>query len=134
MAVNDPVADFLTRIRNATRAQHRYVDVDWSKMKAHIADILKSQGFIEDYLIKLDDSKHRGTVRVLLKYSGHRSSVIQGIKRVSRPGLRRYVGYEDIPHFYGGMGVAIVSTSQGVMAGKDAVKRKIGGELLCTVW
>lgn len=129
----DPLADFLTRIRNAIRAQHRYVDVDWSKMKQSVADILKSQGFIENYLVK-QDTKHRGTMRVFLKYTEHRQPVIQGLKRVSRPGLRRYVGYEDIPIFYGGTGVSILSTSQGVLPGREATKRKIGGELLCMVW
>ncbi len=133
MAVSDPIADFLTRIRNATRAQHRYVDMDWSKMKQNMADILKSQGFIESYLVKMD-SKQRGTVRVFLKYTPMRKPVIQGIKRVSRPGLRQYVSHTDIPRFHGGMGVSIVSTSQGIMAGLDASKRKIGGELLCMVW
>ena len=133
MAVSDPIADFLTRIRNATRAEHRFVDVDWSKMKQNIADILKGQGFVENYLVKME-SKQRGTIRVFLKYTPLRKSVIQGVKRVSRPGLRRYVSYQDIPRFFGGMGVSIVSTSQGVMAGFDANKRKIGGELLCMVW
>lgn len=133
MATSDPIADFLTRIRNATKAQHRYVDVSWSKMNQYIAEILKGQGFIESYLMKVDDNM-RGTIRLFLKYSDYRRPVIQGIKRISRPGLRRYVGYEDIPRFFGGMGVSIVSTSQGVMAGADASKRKIGGELLCMVW
>lgn len=132
MAVTDPVADFLTRIRNAIGAQHRYVDVSWSKLKQNIAEILKSQGFIESYLLKVDNQ--RGTMRIYLKYSQGRLPVIQGIRRMSRPGLRRYVKHEDIPTFYGGMGVSIVSTSQGVLAGLDAKKRKIGGELICLVW
>lgn len=134
MAVNDPIADFLTRIRNATKAKHRYVDIDWSRMKQNIAEILKGQGFIETYLVKLDNNKQRGTMRVFLKYVDQRRPVIQGIKRISRPGLRRYVSHEDIPQFFGGVGLSILSTSQGVMAGKDASKRKIGGELLCMVW
>lgn len=129
----DPVADFLTRIRNATNAEHRYVDIGWSKMKQGIADILKSQGFIESYLVR-QDTKTRGTIRVFLKYTAQRRPVIQGIKRISKPGLRRYVGYEDIPRFFGGTGVSILSTSQGVLAGLEASKRKIGGELLCMVW
>lgn len=133
MAVSDPVADFLTRIRNATRAEHRFVDVGFSKIKQNLAEILKNQGFIENYLVKVDE-KHRGTIRLFLKYTDYRKPVIQGIKRVSRPGLRRYVRHDDIPHFYGGLGVAIVSTSQGIMAGFEANKRKIGGELLCMVW
>ncbi len=133
MAISDPVADFLTRIRNATRAQHRYVDVDWSKLKQNIAEILKNQGFVESLLVK-HENKHRGTIRIFLKYSGGRQPVIQGITRVSKPGLRRYVGHQDIPRFYGGMGLSILSTSQGVMAGMEANKRQIGGELLCLVW
>jgi len=130
---SDPIADFLTRIRNATRAQHRYVDCDWSRMKQNIADILKSHGFIESYLVKLDN-KQRGTMRVFLKYTDGRQPVIQGIKRVSKPGLRQYVGHQDIPRFYGGLGLSILSTSKGVMAGFDAMTKQVGGELLCLVW
>lgn len=133
MAVSDPIADFLTRIRNSIKAQHRYVDVKWSKIKQNIAEILKNQGFIENFLVK-QDNKQRGTMRIFLKYVDGRQPVIQGIKRVSKPGLRQYVGHEDIPHFYGGMGLSILSTSQGVMAGRDARNRNIGGELLCLVW
>lgn len=133
MAVSDPIADFLTRIRNATKAQHRYVDCGWSKMNENLAAILKNQGFVENYLVR-QDSKQRGTIRLFLKYTPKRESVIQGLKRVSRPGLRQYIGHDDLPHFYGGAGVSIVSTSQGVMAGREARQRKIGGELLCKVW
>jgi small subunit ribosomal protein S8 len=133
MAVSDPVADFLTRIRNAIKAQHRYVDVDWSKMKQILAEILKKQGFIENYLVKVDENQ-RGTIRLFLKYTNGRQPVIQGLKKVSKPGLRKYVGHQDIPRFYGNMGLSIVSTSQGVMAGKEAIERGIGGELLCLVW
>ncbi len=132
MALSDPIADFLTRIRNAAQSQHRYVDMSWSKMKENLAEILKGQGFIESYLVK-HESKQRGTIRLFLRYNG-RQAAIQGLKRVSKPGLRRYVGYEDIPRYYGGMGVSILSTSQGVMAGIEANERKIGGELLCLVW
>lgn len=132
-AISDPIADFLTRIRNATRAQHRYVDVSWSVMKQNIAEILKAHGFIDSFLVKQDDRK-RGTMRVFLKYTDGRQPVIQGIKRVSKPGLRRYVGHQDIPHFYGGLGLSILSTSNGVMAGFEAMTKKVGGELLCLVW
>lgn len=131
--VSDPIADFLTRIRNSSSAQHRYVDVDWSKIKQNIAEILKAQGFIENYLVK-HESKERGTIRLFLKYTEGRQSVIRGIKRMSKPGLRRYVGHQDIPRFYGGLGLSILSTSKGVMAGFDAVTNKVGGELLCLVW
>lgn len=133
MAVSDPIADFLTRIRNACKAQHRYVDIDWSRMKQSLAEILKAQGMIENYLVK-QDSASRGTIRLFLKYASGRAPVIQGVKRVSKPGLRRYVKHDDIPTFYGGLGVSIVSTSQGLLPGGEARKRKIGGELLCIVW
>lgn len=133
MSMSDPVADFLTRVRNASRAQRRFVDVSWSKLKESIAEILKDKGFIESFLIKKDDQS-RGTIRVFLKYAEGRQSVIQGLKRISRPGLRKYVKHVDIPVFYGGLGLSIVSTSQGVMAGLEAIERKIGGELLCVVW
>ena len=132
MAVSDPIADLLTRIRNASSAQHRYVDIPWSKQKQNIAEILKQQGFIESFLVKQENQ--RGTMRIFLKYTEGRQPVIQGIKRVSKPGLRKYVKHEDIPTFYGGLGVPVLSTSQGVIAGYDARKRKIGGELLCLVW
>lgn len=133
MAFSDPISDFLTRIRNAIRAQHRYVDINWSRIKQDLAEILKNQGFIESYLVK-HDNKNRGTMRLFLKYTDGRQSVIQGLSRVSKPGLRKYVGHQDIPKFHGGLGLSIVSTSQGVMAGRDARDRKIGGELLCMVW
>lgn len=133
MAANDPVADFLTRIRNSIQAEHRYVDITWSKMKQALAEILKSQGFIENFLMKVDD-KNRGMIRIFLKYTNKRRSVIQGLKRVSKPGLRKYVGHGEIPSFYGNMGLSIVSTSQGIMPGKEAVEKGIGGELLCLIW
>lgn len=132
-AISDPIADFLTRIRNATRAQHRYVDIDWSKIKENIAEILKAQGFVDSYLVK-HENKQRGTIRIFLKYNDGRQPVIQGIKRVSKPGLRRYVGHQDIPRFYGGLGLSIISTSKGLMAGFEAITNKVGGELLCLVW
>lgn len=131
--VSDPIADFLTRIRNSTNAQHRYVDVRWSKIKQNIADILKNYGFIESYLVK-QDNKGRGTIRIFLKYNEGRQPVIQGLQRVSKPGRRQYVGSQEIPKFYGGLGLSIVSTSRGIMAGSDAGNLKIGGELLCLVW
>lgn len=133
MAISDPIADFLTRIRNGSRAQHRYVDVHWSKFNQNIAEILKSQGFIESYLVKMDNT-NRGTIRMFMKYTNNRLPVIQGIRQVSKPGSRKYVGHDDIPRFYGGLGTSIVSTSQGVMAGADATKKKIGGELICLIW
>ena len=92
MAISDPIADFLTRIRNSIKAQHRYVDICWSKMKQNLAEILKDQGFIESYLVK-QDNKNRGTIRIFLKYTDGRHPVIQGIRRISKPGLRQYVGH-----------------------------------------
>lgn len=133
MAVSDQISDFLTKIRNASTAQHRYVDVSWSRMNESMANILKEQGFIEGVVVK-KDSTSRGTIRMFLKYTPQRQPVIKGLRRFSKPGLRRYVTSEDIPHFYGGMGLSIVSTSQGVLPGSEARKRKIGGELLCMVW
>lgn len=133
MAISDPVADFLTRIRNSTRAEHRYVDVSWSKLKQNLAEILKSQGFIESYLVNME-SPSRGTIRIFLKYTSARKPVIKGLRRMSKPGLRRYVTHDDIPQFHGGMGLSIVSTSQGLLPGIEARKRKIGGELVCLVW
>lgn len=133
MAVSDPVADFLTRIRNAQKAQHRFVDLNWSKMKENIAHILKSEGFIDNVLVK-KDTNQRGVMRIFLRYREGRRPVIHGLKRVSKPGLRRYVGHQDIPIFYGGLGLAILSTSKGVISGKEANQKKVGGELLCLVW
>lgn len=133
MAVSDPIADFLTRIRNGVMAKRRFVDVGWSKIKQNLADILKQLGFIDDFLVR-QDTPQRGVMRIFLKYDQHRMPAIQGIKRMSKPGLRRYVKHEDIPYFYGGLGVSIISTSQGLLTGMEASKRKIGGELLCKVW
>jgi small subunit ribosomal protein S8 len=133
MAISDPISDFLTRIRNSIKAQHRFVDIPWSKMRQNLAEVLKNQGFIENYIMKIDDNK-RGTIRIFLKYAAGRKPVIQGLKRISKPGLRKYVGHTEIPNYFGGLGLSIVSTSQGVMAGKEALQRGIGGELLCLVW
>jgi len=132
MTQSDPIADLLTRIRNALKAEHRYVDIPWSKMKQSIAEILKQKGFIENFLVKQD--KRGGTIRIFLKYTRSRLPVIQGIKRISKPGLRKYVNSQEIPKFFGGLGLSIVSTSKGVMAGSDAHKNNVGGELLCQVW
>jgi small subunit ribosomal protein S8 len=133
MSLSDPLSDFLTRIRNSGKAQHRYVDVSWSKLKENLAELLSAQGFIESYLVK-KESESRGTIRIFLKYTPARKPVIQGLKRVSKPGLRRYVSHTDIPSYFGGLGLSVVSTSQGLLAGQDAKQRKIGGELLCLVW
>lgn len=131
MSSSDPIADFLTKIRNALQAQHRFVDVKWSKLKQSITEILKDEGLIENFIVKQE--KNGGVMRVFLKYSAGRVPVIQKLKRVSRPGLRKYIGSEQIPTFFGGLGLTILSTSQGVLSGNEAKKRKIGGELICSV-
>jgi small subunit ribosomal protein S8 len=130
MSMHDPIADLLTRIRNARRAYHRYVDFQASKIKVNIIRILQEQGFVENFLV--DDEAGKG--RVFLKYANGREPVIQGLKRMSTPGLRRYVSSKKIPKVLGGMGIAIISTPKGVMDGESARKQKLGGELLCLVW
>ena len=132
MCVNDQLADFLTRIRNATRAGHRYVDVNWSVMNQNIASVLKEQKFIEHYLVKHEGGI--GTLRVFLSYVDGKTSLIRGIRKVSNPGRRRYVKCSEIPSVFNGLGISIVSTSQGVLVGHEAKKRRVGGELLCYVW
>ncbi len=128
--MTDPISDMLTRIRNAHRALLPSVELPHSKMKESIAGILRKEGYIADVSV---DGKVKKTLKLKLKYQ-EKKSVIEGIKRVSSPGLRRYVGSTEIPRVRGGLGVAIVSTSQGVMSGTQARKSKLGGELLCYVW
>lgn len=130
MSLSDPIANLLTKIRNAKSAKHRYVDACYSKMIKEIVEVLKQTGFIENYLV--NDNKH--TLRVFLKYSGLREPVIQGLKRFSKPGLRRYVGYREIPSILGGLGISVLSTPEGVIDGETAKRKKVGGELLCCVW
>ncbi len=132
MTVTDPIADLLTRIRNASRAQHRYVDIGWSKMKEEIAKVLKEEGFVNDYMVRKEGSI--GTLRVLLRYSKDRESVVRGLKRVSKPGCRKYVQRGDITKVLGGLGISIVTTSKGVMTGARARQAGVGGETLCNVW
>jgi len=128
--MNDPISDMLTRIRNAHRALLPAVDVPHSKMKESIAGILKREGYIADFAIEGQLPKH---LKLRLKYQG-KKSVIEGLQRVSSPGLRRYVGSTDIPRVRGGLGVAVLSTSEGVMTGTQARKKNLGGELICYVW
>jgi small subunit ribosomal protein S8 len=130
--VSDPIADLLTRIRNGASAKHRYVDVNWSKMKQRIVEILRDQGFVEGYLVK--DQGGLRTMRIFLKYASGRMPVIQGLRRRSKPGSRRYVSKEQIRPVLGGIGLSIVSTSKGVMTGREATQAGVGGELLCEVW
>jgi small subunit ribosomal protein S8 len=128
----DPIADMLTRIRNAVRAKHARVDLPSSKMKIEIARILKEEGYLTNY--KVVEEKGKKTLRVFLRYTPDRRGVITDLKRVSRPGSRRYVGKTDIRAVVGGMGIAIVSTPRGLMTGHSARKEGVGGELLCEVW
>lgn len=128
--MNDPISDMLTRIRNAQRALLPTVDVPHSKMKESIAVILKRDGYISDFGV---EGASKRNLKLKLKYQGKRS-VIEGLRRVSSPGLRRYVGATDIPRVRGGLGVAVVSTSEGLMTGTQARKKNLGGELLCYVW
>ena len=135
MSMTDPVADFLTRIRNGITAAHETVDIPSSKLKREMARILKEQGYIRDFEIEAPTPDHPGElIRVTLKYTDERRSAITGLKRVSRPGQRHYVGHTEIPKVLGGMGTAIVSTSRGVMTGHDARKEGVGGELVAQIW
>ena len=131
MQVTDPIADMLTRIRNANSARHDSVDVPASNMKKAIAEILLEEGYIKNYQI-IDDGK-QGIIRIALKYAG-KQRVISGIKRVSKPGLRIYKNKEELPKVLKGLGVAIISTSKGIMSDKNARKENVGGEVLAFVW
>jgi small subunit ribosomal protein S8 len=128
--MNDPISDMLARIRNANNALLPLVNVPHSKMKESIAGILKREGYIQDFSIEGQLPKN---LKLKLKYQG-KKSVIEGLKRISTPGLRRYVGSTDIPRVRGGLGVALLSTSEGLMTGNQARKKNLGGELLCYVW
>ena len=132
MQISDVIADMLTRIRNANNAKHESVDVPASNMKKAIADILKEEGYIAGYQI-VEDGK-QGIIRITLKYGRGKQRVIQGLKRVSKPGLRIYSNCEDMPKVMNGLGVAIVSTSKGVMTDKKARELNVGGEVLAFVW
>ncbi len=133
MSMSDPIADMLTRIRNANAAKHDTVDVPASKMKIAIANILVDEGYIEKY--DLVDEGTWQTLHIVLKYGADRNEkIITGLKRISKPGLRVYVGKEEIPRVLGGLGIAILSTNQGVITDKEARKLKVGGEVLAFVW
>jgi len=132
MSLSDPIADMLTRIRNAVMARHDYVLIPGSKMKLVIAKILKEEGFISEYEV-LRSGPQR-VIKIHLKYTDNKEPVIHGLKRVSKPGLRVYVGAKEIPRLYGGLGVAILSTPKGVMTGEQARRQNVGGEFICYVW
>ena len=132
MQITDAIADMLTRIRNANTAKHESVDVPASKIKKAIADILVDEGYIKSYQIVEDGMQ--GVIRISLKYGPGKKKIIQGIRRVSKPGLRKYSTCEEMPSVLKGLGIAIVSTSKGIMTGKNAKKENIGGEVLAFVW
>jgi small subunit ribosomal protein S8 len=132
MHITDPIADMLTRIRNANSAKHETVDIPASKMKKAIAQILLDEGYIASYK-EIEDEK-QGVIRVTLKYGENKSQVITGLRRVSKPGLRIYSNVEDMPKVMKGLGIAIVSTSKGIMTDREARKQNVGGEVLAFVW
>lgn len=132
MQITDPIADMLTRIRNASAAKHATVDVPASNMKKAIAQILLDEGYIKNFQIVNDGGQ--GVIKVTLKYTQNKEQVIKGLRRVSKPGLRVYVGVEDLPRVLKGLGIAIISTSKGVMTDKKARANKVGGEVLAFVW
>jgi small subunit ribosomal protein S8 len=130
--VNDPIADMLTRIRNSLVARHDYTEMPASKVRVALAEVLKKEGYIGDFEVRRQDDHEN--VRMHLAYTPTREPVIMGLQRVSRPGLRVYAGKREIPRVYGGLGIAILSTPEGVMTGQEARRRNLGGEVLCYVW
>ncbi|MFN8532068.1 MAG: 30S ribosomal protein S8 [Dehalococcoidia bacterium] len=132
MTMTDPIADMLTRLRNAVQAKHDFVVMPASKIKVAIAKILMDEGFIKDYEVLRDGVK--STLKVSLRYTGKKQPVLSGLQRVSKPGLRVYVQRGEIPRVYGGLGIAVMSTPQGVMTGQQAWRERVGGEVLCYVW
>jgi len=132
MSVTDPIADMLTRIRNANSTHKDFVDVPASKMKIAIARILKEEGFIKYY--KVTRNNAQGTIRIFMKYAGEREPVLSGLVRVSKPGPRKYISKDNIPYVLGGLGLSIISTSQGILTDRDCRRKKIGGEIICNIW
>ncbi len=133
--MTDPIADYLTRLRNAIKANHRVVEIPASNLKKEITKILFEQGYILNYKFEDGENNPQGTIKIALKYDPvDRVNAIKGLKRVSRPGLRQYTGYKDMPRVLNGLGIAILSTSRGVMTNKSAAELKIGGEVLCYVY
>ena len=131
MAMTDPIADMLTRIRNANTAGHKTVDIPASNMKKSIAEILKNEGFINDYQVVQDNAQ--GTIKIDLKYGPGKEKTIYGIKKISKPGLRVYAKANEVPKVLGGLGIAIISTSNGVITDKEARKLGVGGEVICKI-
>ena len=132
MAMTDPIADMLTRLRNANNVFHESVEIPGSKVKTAIAEVLKEEGFIKDYSFNEDNKQ--GVITISLKYGPNREKVISGIKRISKPGLRQYAKHDELPRVLGGLGIAIISTSKGIMSDKQARKAGLGGEVIAYVW
>ncbi len=132
MVMTDPIADMLTRIRNAASALHKTVDIPASNMKKAIAEILRDEGYIRDY--DIINNENQGSIRIILKYDSDRKQAIHGIKRISKPGLRIYCRKDEIPRVLGGLGVALISTSQGLVTDAKARELRLGGEVVCHVW
>ena len=132
--MTDPIADMLTRIRNAVHARHQRVDIPASNFKAEIAKILEREGYIQGFETVTPDGEVQAVIRIALKYGPRGENVISGLERVSRPGRRVYFGRDDVPRVMGGLGTSILTTSRGVMTGQDAVKAGVGGEVLCNIW
>jgi small subunit ribosomal protein S8 len=134
MTMTDPIADMLTRIRNANVAMHDDVRMPSSKLKESLAVVLKAEGYIESFAIADNEDRPGSTLTIIMKYSPERERVISGVKRVSKPGLRVYTKADKVPRVLGGLGVAVLSTSQGLMSDREARKRRMGGEVVCYVW
>lgn len=132
MSHTDPIADMLTRVRNANSAARDHVDIPNSKSKVAIARILKDEGYIKYY--KVMRNTKQGTIRIFLKYGPNKERTLAGLERVSKPGLRRYMRATEIPHVRGGLGITVLSTSQGIMTGRECRQRNLGGEVLCAIW
>ena len=132
MVMTDPIADYLTRVRNANNVMKDTVEIPASNVKKNLTEILKNEGFIKDYEY-IEDGK-QGIIRIYLKYTPNREKVISGLKRISKPGLRVYAKRDEIPKVLGGLGIAIISTSKGIMTDKDARREMVGGEVICYIW
>jgi small subunit ribosomal protein S8 len=134
MSASDPIADMLTRIRNAVGSRHDVVLMPASKVKVAIAEVLKDEGFIRGYSVVAEEGRPQPNLKVDLSYGGRKQPVLTGLQRVSKPGLRVYVQRREIPRVYGGLGIAIISTPKGIMSGQEARRQEVGGEVLCYVW
>ncbi len=132
MTLSDPIADMLTRIRNANMVRKDYVDIPASKIKVAIARTMKDEGYVKYYKVIRD--KKQGILRVFLKYGANNERIIHGLTRMSKPGIRRYVSKDEIPNVLGGLGITVISTSRGVLTGQECKRARIGGEILCNIW